>query len=820
MSYPIFDNVSLGNVSGNIKLYVNYSGVNNLTGIGYNNNSMTFGVNQSTFATPEMIINQIGDVSIIGNVSTGGNLVVNSSGSALQFSDNTKLFSAQAYDQIISNMGVNLSNLGAVWTQNTSAPSGYWTSISISATGQYQSACRSVGNIYTSSNFGLTWVQNTSAPSVYWKSISISSSGEYQTASHSQGGNGYIYTSSNFGATWSLTSAPQKSWSSISISSSGQYQSVIVPFEYLYTSSNYGNTWIQNTSAPSSYWSSISISASGQYQTAITNVYSVSATIYISSNYGKTWKEQLTISSRYFTSISVSATGQYQTVSSAFYSNSYSYIYISSNYGITWIENRSVPLLSWQSVSISATGQYQVASHSNGSSGNIYVSSNYGNIWTQSNSLNVNWYHVAISANGQYITGVVYNGNIYTSNIQVNTFLVDASNNLSYTLGNVLIGNTAPSTSTSSGALQVAGGVGIVGNLNVGGFSRIAFDSSFNGNIQLTQSNNPLWFVTNNASTINATLGSGTDVGIFYGTTSPAAAGLVVSPRGSGGGIKMDIAGNVGIGMNPTEKLHVNGMVRSSDLIIDNGNIHLGQNAGLTSQGANCVAIGFSAGQTSQGQRSIAIGDYAGFSGLGIRSIAIGVNSTGTGGNSIAIGSGANTGIYGNSIAIGAGASCTAANQIVLGTATESVTIPGLITANGGLTMGGANNITLGSGATAPTTGQLGFVYTTNAYTNFTTGGGGDILAIANVPIGTYIMSYQIGLNSGQATGGYAQTLCFANGASFTGFIFLSYPTGMYTSTTYTITIKVTTAGKVAVVGSGSSAYTIQNALLQLTRIA
>jgi hypothetical protein len=36
MSYPIFGNVSLGSVIGNIKLYVNHSGVNNLTGIGYN----------------------------------------------------------------------------------------------------------------------------------------------------------------------------------------------------------------------------------------------------------------------------------------------------------------------------------------------------------------------------------------------------------------------------------------------------------------------------------------------------------------------------------------------------------------------------------------------------------------------------------------------------------------------------------------------------------------------------------------------------------------------------------------------------------------
>ena len=42
MDYPTFGNVSLGIVSGNIKLYVNDAGLNIKTGIGYNNNSMTF----------------------------------------------------------------------------------------------------------------------------------------------------------------------------------------------------------------------------------------------------------------------------------------------------------------------------------------------------------------------------------------------------------------------------------------------------------------------------------------------------------------------------------------------------------------------------------------------------------------------------------------------------------------------------------------------------------------------------------------------------------------------------------------------------------
>jgi hypothetical protein len=130
--------------------------------------------------------------------------------------------------------------------------------------------------------------------------------------------------------------------------------------------------------------------------------------------------------------------------------------------------------------------------------------------------------------------------------------------------GNAQILSQTASISTSSGALRVAGGVGILGNLNVGGFSNFAFDSSFNGNIQLTQSNNPLWFVSKNTATINSILATNAnDVGIFYGTTNPASAGLVISPRGAGGGIKMATNGNVGINTaSPSFSLDVTGTIR------------------------------------------------------------------------------------------------------------------------------------------------------------------------------------------------------------------------------------------------------------------
>jgi hypothetical protein len=129
-----------------------------------------------------------------------------------------------------------------------------------------------------------------------------------------------------------------------------------------------------------------------------------------------------------------------------------------------------------------------------------------------------------------------------------------------FTGGNLFIGSITNSTSKTTGALIVDGGAGIGGNVNIGGFSTHAFDASFNGNIQLTQTNNPLWLISRNATSFSTLASSGDDVGIFYGTTNPAAAGLVISPRGIGSGIKMTTNGNVGIGTaTPDVRLELTG---------------------------------------------------------------------------------------------------------------------------------------------------------------------------------------------------------------------------------------------------------------------
>jgi hypothetical protein len=84
-------------------------------------------------------------------------------------------------------------------------------------------------------------------------------------------------------------------------------------------------------------------------------------------------------------------------------------------------------------------------------------------VWENSNSI-LTWYGSGV---GNANTGLI-SGTLGTMN-----------------LGELLISNSTPSTSTATGALQVAGGAGVTGNINAGGSVIATGSASFNG-LQLT----------------------------------------------------------------------------------------------------------------------------------------------------------------------------------------------------------------------------------------------------------------------------------------------------------------------------------------------
>lgn len=310
----------------------------------------------------------------------------------------------------------NFANFGLDWTA-TAANIGNkkWLAISISALGKYQSAIEESGGIYISSNYGKTWTLSYSIGINTTNCISISETGQYQTAS-----NGIqIYISNNYGNTWSQVYSLGSSKIFVSISLNGKYQSILSCGDSVYTSNNYGLTWSRLSDDHSDLYNSIetfptggiSLSYSGQYQTI------ASETIYVSTDYGQSWRD--VFAGQYFNDhnwdgIALSSTGQYQTAV-----DSTSEIYTSSDYGNTWIfsTGANVQDKEWMSVAITANGKFQTVTEKYGT---IYSSTNYGATWRVARSTliaNKVWQHNSISANGQYQSAVEYGGSIYVSNL-------------------------------------------------------------------------------------------------------------------------------------------------------------------------------------------------------------------------------------------------------------------------------------------------------------------------------------------------------------------------------------------------------------------
>jgi hypothetical protein len=124
-------------------------------------------------------------------------------------------------------------------SNSTTGDARFGVGIAMSANGQYQTIVTngvpggtqtSAGYIWTSNNYGATFIQNTStdvASALWWKSISMSSTGQYQSAaalSSSGFGRDYVYTSSDFGNVWTRqTQLGLQFWSSVSVGGCGQY---------------------------------------------------------------------------------------------------------------------------------------------------------------------------------------------------------------------------------------------------------------------------------------------------------------------------------------------------------------------------------------------------------------------------------------------------------------------------------------------------------------------------------------------------------------------------------------------------------------------
>ena len=120
------------------------------------------------------------------------------------------------------------SDYGVNWNPRTIpiVSSDYnFRAVSMSSSGKYITiGSYSNGNLYTSSDIGITWTRNDYINVSSINSISLSATGQYQTFTNT---NGFIYISNNFGKdNWVQTSI-QQNWVFGQIGFSQTYRSTI-----------------------------------------------------------------------------------------------------------------------------------------------------------------------------------------------------------------------------------------------------------------------------------------------------------------------------------------------------------------------------------------------------------------------------------------------------------------------------------------------------------------------------------------------------------------------------------------------------------------
>ena len=527
----------------------------------------------------------------------------------------------------------------------------------MSSSGQYQTlvcsnGSTSKGNMYNSTNFGQTWTQIGTYTNLYWTSVSISSSGQYQVATTQYYGidpiASNIYISSSYGAnsTWSIvtTGVTNPSWSGVAMNASGQYLTVVNNGGFVYQSTNtaisntyfdqqyltafanigttfttFGQTWVQNTTVVNTTYLSNSMSSSGQYQLiSSTNGFTYVSTNYgvtfstatssyngynamnstgqymtictnpaigYSNNFGASWQTSTYAGSTRGNAVAISSSGQYQCVGTQTNGG----IYVSTDFGVTFTQGPGTTGLGFPigGVAISASGQYQVGVVSS-ATGGIWLSTNYGASWAVAAYSGTTFACVAMSTSGQYITAYNNGTNVYVSINFGQTFTQISTS--------ITSGTSLGSTMTASGLYQV-----IINTTGV-------FISTNYGRSWSRPSGAPtssLASVASNSSGQYLTITTNSGSGYIYQCTNTT---------GSGGG-----GSSVPTGTFYGDYQFWNSY--SSQWVVGSASVNIGQNAGYTGMGTNCVAIGYQAGKgynSSQGlgNYSTAIGNKAGSDGF------------------------------------------------------------------------------------------------------------------------------------------------------------------------------------------------------------
>ena len=228
---------------------------------------------------------------------------------------------------------------GATWTDQVSAGSHDWPSITSSADGTKLAAVVWDGDTYTSSDSGATWTDHF-AP---YKSDTFIISANGTSLIGRDNNSNALGISHDNGATWQkLASFTSWVWS-------GNVHKLVAQDDddgTLHVSTDSGATWTTHPQESSWTWDALNLSPDGSrlYGSKDTDCME-----YVSTNDGDTWVP-LGVDSD-CSSIGVSADGQ-----TFITYGSDGYLHRSADDGTTWTTETSLGTLSWQTVAMSADG--------------------------------------------------------------------------------------------------------------------------------------------------------------------------------------------------------------------------------------------------------------------------------------------------------------------------------------------------------------------------------------------------------------------------------------------------------------------------------
>jgi len=266
--------------------------------------------------------------------------------------------------------------------------------------------------------------------------------------------------------------------------------------------------------------------------------------------------------------------------------------------------------------------------------------------------------------------------------------------NYSSYAGNVTTANQPNITSLGTLTGLNVSGNGTIGNLTVSGNLLVGNLFANNANYANFANIANIANVANSVAVANVVgLGNIATINLDGSASNVLYGNGTFAPGGSGSNANYaNFAGSVVNASQP----NITSVGNLVDLRINNANIHLGTNAGLTTQSANSVAIGTNAGQTNQGNGI-----------TNARAVAIGFNTANLnqGDSAVAVGRGSGQNTQGNSaVAIGwsAAGNNQSANAIAIGTVAGN-TLQGLNSIAIGMSSGrisqGSNSVAIGMNA-------------------------------------------------------------------------------------------------------------------------